>query len=79
MILALMTYESSAQTEQLSVSGTNAEQMTNGEFWSTANWLKPHRNFTAGRPKAALFVWFFGAFRCGLCCCLFFFLLGREK
>ena len=37
-----------------------------GEGWSTANKLKPPRNFIAGRPKAALLFWFFGGFRCGV-------------
>ena len=26
----------------------------------------PPSNFIAGRPKAALLVWFFGSFRCGV-------------
>ena len=46
---------------------------TKGEGWSTAKSLKPlhpPRNFIACRPKAALLLWFFGGFRCGvwLCC-----------
>ena len=27
--------------------------------------FKPPSNFIAGRPKAALLLWFFGDFRCG--------------
>ena len=36
---------------------------TKGEGWSTA---KPTSNYIAGRPKAALLVWFFSDFRCGV-------------
>ena len=39
---------------------------TKGEGWSTANKLKPHSNFIAGRPNAALLFLFFGGFRCGV-------------
>ena len=37
-----------------------------GEGWSIGNKLKPFSNFLAGRPKAALLLWFFGDFRCGV-------------
>ena len=39
---------------------------TKGEGWSTTNKFKPHSNFIAGRPKAALLFWFFGGFRCSV-------------
>ena len=39
---------------------------TKGEGWSTTNLFKPPSNFIAGRPKAALLLWFFGGFRCGV-------------
>ena len=42
------------------------QSRTEGEGWSTANYLKPPSNFIAGRPKVALLFWFFGDFRCGV-------------
>ena len=54
----------------LSLIGLTNQSRTQGEGWSTANLLTPPppppSNFMAGRPKAALLVWFFGDFRCGL-------------
>ena len=38
---------------------------TKGEGWSTKTSSNPQVIFIAGRPKAALLLWFFGDFRCG--------------
>ena len=48
---------------------------TKGEGWSATGWLRPPINFIAGRPKAALLVWFFVDFRCGVSFVLSLFLL----
>ena len=46
------------------------QSRTKGGGWYTENKLTPQppppSNFIAGRPKAALLLWFFGDFRCGV-------------
>ena len=52
---------------------------TKGEGWSTANKLKPHSYFIAGRPKAALLFWFFGDFRCDVPIFIFILVVYKYK
>ena len=58
-----MSKESSTQTKQLSVWGTEAELRARVGRPKTS-WSPPVI-FIASRPKAALLLWFFGDFRCG--------------
>ena len=51
-----MSQESSRQTEQLRCLSNHGR--TKGQGGSTANFLKLHSHFIAGRPKSALLVWF---------------------
>ena len=52
---------------------------TKGEGWSTANKLKPHSNFIAGRPKAGLLFWFFGDVKCSVLLFMVIFVIYEYK
>ena len=55
------------------------QRRNKGKGWSTTNQLKPSSNVIAGRLKAALLLWFFGGFRCGVWLFLVIFVRYKKK